>query len=226
MAGRRGTKNFVDPNKVFCGNLPYDVNSADLKQWFVEQGVGSNIKSCKVIRDWKTKESKGYGFAMFLDPIYATSAIELMKGRKIKNRFIRLHQGKKKKVDPMLFIKNKDKNKERDEEEALIENAIDSVYDEKQENKKEEEEVDEMGELEGYDPTIINDVSIDDKFLFGDADDDDDDDDDDFEFDGVYEKEYYDDEDDDDEKVMNREQRRDAAKKKKRRRIPGKGFGN
>lgn len=47
-SGRRGTKNFVDPNKLFVGNLAYDVTSEELNEWFTEKGLGEHLISCKV----------------------------------------------------------------------------------------------------------------------------------------------------------------------------------
>lgn len=66
-AGKRGKKNFIDPNKVFVGNLPYDVDEDDLKQWLDQQGIITQymVKSIKIVREWRTNESKGYGFIQF-----------------------------------------------------------------------------------------------------------------------------------------------------------------
>lgn len=36
LAGRRGTKNFVDPNKVFVGNLPYDADEDEIMEWICD----------------------------------------------------------------------------------------------------------------------------------------------------------------------------------------------
>jgi len=47
-AGRKGTKKFVDPNKVFVGNLSYSVTSEDLAKWFDNLGLGEQLISCKV----------------------------------------------------------------------------------------------------------------------------------------------------------------------------------
>lgn len=60
--------------------------------------VGDRIESIKIIRDWKTGQSKGYGFVQFYEPMIATSAMESVnkgpgRGWRIKGRRIRLDQG-------------------------------------------------------------------------------------------------------------------------------------
>ena len=37
--------------------------------------VRERIENVKIIRDWKTGVSKGYGFILFYEPIMATSAM-------------------------------------------------------------------------------------------------------------------------------------------------------
>ena len=158
-AGRRGTKKFVDPLKVFIGNLPFDADESDIEGLFASHwgctldNVGERIESIKVIRDWKTGKSKGYGFVQFYEPMIATSAMESMnKGRgcKIKGRRIRLDQGKKKESDvderEMKKRKKQQKQKQRedlDEEGLVIHSALESV-----ENGEEEEEEGGMTEDE------------------------------------------------------------------------------
>ena len=158
-AGRRGTKKFVDPLKVFIGNLPFDADESDIEGLFASHwgctpdNVGERIESVKVIRDWKTGKSKGYGFVQFYEPMIATSAMESMnkgKGWKIKGRRIRLDQGKKKESDvderEMKKRKKQQKQKQRedlDEEGLVIHSALESV-----ENGEEEEEEGGMTEDE------------------------------------------------------------------------------
>ena len=158
-AGRRGTKKFVDPLKVFIGNLPFDADESDIEGLFASHwgctpdNVGERIESVKVIRDWKTGKSKGYGFVQFYEPMIATSAMESMnkgKGWKIKGRRIRLDQGKKKGSDvderEMKKRKKQQKQKQRedlDEEGLVIHSALESV-----ENGEEEEEEGGMTEDE------------------------------------------------------------------------------
>jgi len=220
-AGRKGTKNFVDPNKLFVGNLSYNATESHLKNFLLERGIQEiNIEAVKIIRDWKTGKSKGYGFIQFVGPIYATSALELIKGKRLLGRIVRLDQGKKKSQDPMVVVKNEKVAPKSTEEEVIL-NALNEAED----NTEEEEGYDELDTEAQQD--VLEEGSFldeyDDALLF---DDDDDDDDDDFEYDGVYVEEFLPNENEEDEGPMNREQRREAAKKNKKRRKPGRGFGN
>ncbi|EED87040.1 RNA binding protein, partial [Thalassiosira pseudonana CCMP1335] len=96
-AGRPGTKKFIDPNKVFIGNLPFDATEEDVNQLFATHW--GRIESVKIVRDWKSGKSKGYGFIQFYEPMVATSAMKSVnegKGLRIKGRPIRLDQGARK----------------------------------------------------------------------------------------------------------------------------------
>jgi len=143
-AGRRGTKKFVDPNKVFLGNLPYDAVESDVYTLFANhwniplESVGDRIESIKIIRDWKTGKSKGYGFVQFYEPMAATSAMEsINKGTsgkwRIKGRRIRLDQGKRKEDPEEEANRRKKKKKELklaadlDEEGMVIHSALADV---------------------------------------------------------------------------------------------------
>lgn len=127
-AGRRGTKNFVDPSKIFIGNLPFDADEADIEAFFEEQfkgGIGQRIESIKVIRDWKTGKSKGYGFINFFEPLFATSAMESVRNQKIKGRVVRLSQGSRKKEEGAVYVKkNRKEIAPEDEEGAAIGAAL------------------------------------------------------------------------------------------------------
>jgi len=141
-AGRPGTKKFTDPNKVFCGNLPFDATEDDVMELFSDhwnvplESVGDRIESVKIIRDWKTGKSKGYGFIQFYEPMVATSAMESVnkgkgKGWRIKGRKMRLDQGKRNPSDDEEYAKKKKKQqKERqqlDEEGMVIHSVLADV---------------------------------------------------------------------------------------------------
>jgi len=158
-AGRPGTKNFVDPNKVFIGNLPFTATEDDVSTMFAThwnipiESVNERIESIKIIRDWKTNQSKGYGFIQFYEPMVATSAMEsINKGRglKINGRRIRLDQGKRKpneEEERLKRLKQKEKKKkqkelemqkELDEEGRVILDGINSAVSEEEEEVVEE----------------------------------------------------------------------------------------
>ncbi len=131
-SGRKGSKNYVDPCKLFVGNLPYDANVEDVEGFFDEAGYKPHLMSVKVIKDWKTGESKGFGFALFSDAIFATAAMEGTRGRRIGERVVVLRQGSKKKEDPVAAFIEKDgrNDNELDEEEMVIREGLDMAEDE------------------------------------------------------------------------------------------------
>ena len=219
FAGKPGTKHFMDPNKVFLGNLPYDATAEDVKIFLMEHlGTMRNVVSVKIITDWKTGKSKGYGFIQFMEPMAATAAMEFIKGKKLNGRVIRLDQGRKKDdlSERALFVKkrSRDRISEGDAEDQVIDNALNEVED--AEYEEDEQDPENIYTLDDFDDS-------DDAFLL------DDDDDDDFEFDGSFEEIYgtskYEELDEEEAKNMNREQRRDASKRKPRKKLPHKGFG-
>ena len=224
-AGRVGTKRFVDPCKVFVGNLPYTTTSKQLKE-FVLQTMGQTnliVHSTKIITDWKTGKSKGYGFVMFTDPIFATVCMESVHNKVLDGRHVTVSQGKKKDQDNILYIKKK-KNVEElsDEEQAIASGLEDAESDEEDDEVDADLEVDEDGipifrDIEASD---ADDLELDAK-LFGLTGDDDDDDDSDI--DGIFLERgpIYEDMDPN----LNREQRREAARRLKRKKMPHKGFG-
>jgi len=85
-AGRKGTKRFVDPCKVFIGNLAFETDDTQLGNFILDTMGQSRmvLHSFKVIREWKTGKSKGYGFVEFTDPIYATVCMDVCNGKKTK----------------------------------------------------------------------------------------------------------------------------------------------
>lgn len=210
-AGRRGTKKFVDPSKVFVGGIPFDSNENDLLNFFAEHlGHTRNIISIKIIRDWKTGKSKGYGFVLFSDPMFATTAMEFCKNKNLNGRMLTLNQGQKK-LDPNLLYVRKKKESPANEEEVAIQEGLLNA-----EGFYSEEE--EKASLDDFD-------EADDSILF--QNDNDDFEDEDFHYDGVFEEFYPNlyEELTEDEMKMNREQRRDAQRRKKRIKLPAKGFG-
>jgi RNA recognition motif-containing protein len=212
-AGRKGTKRFVDPCKVFVGNLSFDTNKKELAE-FVLNTMGQSrmvLHSFKIIKDWKTGKSKGYGFMEFTDPIYATVCMDVCNGKKLKGRPMKVSQGKKKDEEDVVYVKKKRKNAESEEEE-VISSALDEA-----EGAGEELELDEDG-IAIFDDSSDEDLELD-ALLFGlDLDDDDEQDD------GVFLERPSKYKDDFDEN-LNREQRRDSARRRKRKKLPSKGFG-
>lgn len=99
--------------------------------------VNDRIESIKIIRDWKTGQSKGYGFLMFYNALDATTCMKFMKGDgfTIRGRPVRFDQGKKKSVDEDMRETKKAKRKLKqqmmeealDDEGKVIHSALESV---------------------------------------------------------------------------------------------------
>mmetsp|Transcript_21875 Transcript_21875/g.52048 ORF Transcript_21875/g.52048 Transcript_21875/m.52048 type:complete len:286 (+) Transcript_21875:62-919(+) len=208
-AGRKGTKRFVDPCKVFVGNLSFDTDEKQLAKFILDTMGQSRmaLHSHKVIRDWKSGKSKGYGFVEFTDPIYATVCMDVCNGKKLNGRPVRVSQGKKKDEVDQVFVEKKMKRR-RSAEENVIGSALD---------ESEDLELDEDG-VAVFDKSDDEDLELD-AILFGIelADDDEQDD-------GVFLERSSKYEEIDDEN-LNREQRRDTKRRRKKKKLPSKGFG-
>jgi len=221
IAGKPGSKHFLDPNKVFIGNLSYDATVDDVKAFLSEHLGGlHSVESVKIIHDWKTNQSKGFGFIQFIEPIFATSAMESIKNKKLKGRVIRLDQGRKKDdlENRVLFVKKRQRRSddsdddERDEEASVIDQALDEVEDIEDESTSEiEYDIDDFDEDE-------------DALLFDDEEFGNDDDDIDGWFEDYYGTSKWEELDEEEAKNMNREQRREAQRSKPRKKLPKKGF--
>ena len=220
LAGKPGSKLYMDPNKVFIGNLPFKATTQDMKDFLI-QTLGSlhNVESVKIIADWKTGVGKGYGFVQFMDPMYATSAIQIIKGKKLMGRVVRLDQGKKKEDDGnrILFVKKRERKDDDDVDDDDLEITEDRVID------KALDEVEALDDDEDVEASVDDFDDDDDALLFGALDDEEDD-----EVDGWYEEIYrgkWEELTDEERENKNREQRREAQRAKPRKKLPHKGFG-
>lgn len=144
-AGKPGSKSYIDPNKLFIGNLPFDATEHDIQKLFAKvwgvplTAVDERIESIKIIRDWKTGQSKGYGFLQFYEPMVATSTMlsvnqdknggnDKGKGRgggwKIKGRVIRLDQGQRNRDEEEAELKRKREEKKKRKEQQKREKEV------------------------------------------------------------------------------------------------------
>jgi len=72
-----------DKKKIYVGNLPYTVNSDELKKIFSEFG---EIVDAIVITDKMSGRSKGFGFVEFADEEMAKKAVDSMNGKELEGR--------------------------------------------------------------------------------------------------------------------------------------------
>lgn len=73
--------------KLYVGNISYATNEDDLRTLFSEAGAVSNVE---VIKDRDTGSSKGFAFVTMESQEDADKAIEMLNGRSIDNREIRV----------------------------------------------------------------------------------------------------------------------------------------
>ena len=75
----------MDNNKLYVGNLPYSVNSDELRSLFSEFG---EITDAVVITDRMSGRSKGFGFVTFAGEEMAKKATKAMSGKEVDGRKI------------------------------------------------------------------------------------------------------------------------------------------
>ena len=74
-----------NPNKLYCGNLPFTMRDDDLRQLFAEFG---EVVDAKVIMQRDTDRSKGFGFVEFTTSEAAQAAIEALNETEVDGRNI------------------------------------------------------------------------------------------------------------------------------------------
>ncbi len=80
-------------NKIYIGNLPYDLDDISLKMAFSQFG---EIIDVKVVKDRDTGRSRGFGFITFSAPDEARRSLVMsgqpLQGRKLFVKFAREKQ--------------------------------------------------------------------------------------------------------------------------------------
>lgn len=77
--------NQSNPHKLYVGNLPWEVDSAKLKELFADFG---EIIDARVITDKYSGKSKGFGFVEYGSEESAQKAIKAMNDKEIEGRKI------------------------------------------------------------------------------------------------------------------------------------------
>lgn len=75
--------------KLFVGNLPFSVESEDLKRIFEDAGV--RVDSATVVEDRMTQRSRGFGFVETPD---GQQAIDAMSGKQIDGRALTVNEAR------------------------------------------------------------------------------------------------------------------------------------
>jgi len=81
--------------KIYVGNLPWRMTSADLEQLFAQYG---DVRSANVVMDRETGRSRGFGFVEMNDD-GARSAIEELNETEVQSRRIRVSQARERSRD-------------------------------------------------------------------------------------------------------------------------------
>src|SRR5215203_276034 len=78
-------------NKLYVGNLPYQVRDSDLEQAFGQFG---QVTSAKVMMERETGRSKGFGFVEMGNDAEAQAAIEGMNGQSMGGRSVVVNEAR------------------------------------------------------------------------------------------------------------------------------------
>ena len=87
-------------NKLYVGNLSYNVRDDDLQQAFAQYG---SVSSAKVMMDRDTGRSKGFGFVEMGSDAEAQSAINGMNGQALDGRAIVVNEARPREERPGGF---------------------------------------------------------------------------------------------------------------------------
>jgi RNA recognition motif-containing protein len=75
--------------RLYVGNLAWGVTDQDLQELFAEAG---KVESAQVIIDRATNRSRGFGFVEMATDEAGESAINMLNGRDLKGRAIRVNE--------------------------------------------------------------------------------------------------------------------------------------
>ena len=75
-------------NKLYVGNISFQLDENSLEQAFGEFG---SVKSVKIISDRETGRSKGFGFVEMDSPDEAQTCIENLDGKEVEGRPLRVN---------------------------------------------------------------------------------------------------------------------------------------
>ncbi len=87
-------------NKLYVGNLSYNIRDEDLQQAFAPYG---GVSSAKVMMDRDTGRSKGFGFVEMGSDAEAQAAINAMNGQALDGRAIVVNEARPREERPGGF---------------------------------------------------------------------------------------------------------------------------
>ncbi|MBI2427048.1 MAG: RNA-binding protein [Candidatus Kerfeldbacteria bacterium] len=77
--------------KLYVGNLSYQMSDDDLRRTFEQAGT---VQSATVIMDKFSGRSKGFGFVEMSSAEEAQAAIEMLNGKEIEGRALRVNEAR------------------------------------------------------------------------------------------------------------------------------------
>lgn len=80
-------------NKLYVGSLAWSTTEDGLKAAFEEFG---EIEEVKIITDWESGRSRGFGFITFQNAEDAEKALNAMNGKELDGRALRVNYAQKK----------------------------------------------------------------------------------------------------------------------------------
>jgi len=75
--------------KLFIGGLNFKTSEDGLRMAF--EAIGA-IEEVKIVTDYETGRSKGFGFVTFADPAHASEAISQFDGQEVDGRRVKVSE--------------------------------------------------------------------------------------------------------------------------------------
>ena len=83
--------------KLYVGNLSYNVNDDSLKDYFAQAGT---VQSAMIITDKMSGRSKGFGFVEMSSEEEAKSAIDMFNGKEFEGRTLTVNEARPREERP------------------------------------------------------------------------------------------------------------------------------
>jgi RNA recognition motif-containing protein len=78
-------------SKVYIGNLSYSIGEEELRKLFGSHG---QVVSCKIITDYDTGRSKGFGFVEMSSKEEASNAISSLDQTEMEGRVLKVNEAR------------------------------------------------------------------------------------------------------------------------------------
>lgn len=82
----------LEPNKLYIGNLGYDVTDDDLTVFLEHNGI--NVQACHIVIDKNLDRSKGFAFVEVVSEDDLQNAIEHVNGKELNGRAVKINQAR------------------------------------------------------------------------------------------------------------------------------------